>query len=119
MKRIIATAMTVAMFTISATASAQQSAPDSAPITPDASLPILLSETELATTRGGQTLIINNQTLKAITSGNVIGGDYVAGDISFSDNAFANFAGIGNFTINTGAQNNLQTAMILTVNVTN
>ena len=27
-----------------------------------AALPILLSEAELATTRGGQTLIINNQT---------------------------------------------------------
>ncbi len=81
--------------------------------------PTLLSDAELATTRAGQTLIINNQTLKAITSGNVIGGDYVAGDISFNDDAFANFAGIGNFTINTGAQNNLQTAMILTVNVTN
>ncbi len=86
------------------------------PATTDA-LPILLSESELAETRGGQTIIINNQTLKAITSGNVIGGDYVAGDVSFSDDAFANFAGVGNFTINTGAQNNLQTAMILTVNV--
>lgn len=86
------------------------------PVTTDA-LPILLSETELAETRGGQTVIINNQTLKAITSGNVIGGDYVAGDVSFNDDAFANFAGVGNFTINTGAQNNLQTAMILTVNV--
>ncbi len=82
-----------------------------------ASLPILLSASELAETRGGQTIVINNQTLKAITSGNVIGGDYVAGDISFNDDAFANFAGVGNFTINTGAQNNLQTAMILTVNV--
>ncbi len=87
-----------------------------APVTTDA-LPILLSEAELAETRGGQTIIINNQTLKAITSGNVIGGDYVAGDVSFNDDAFANFAGVGNFTINTGAQNNLQTAMILTVNV--
>ncbi len=82
-------------------------------------LPILLSATELAETRGGQTVIVNNQTLTAITSGNVINGNYVAGDISFNDNAFANFAGIGNFTVNTGAQNNLQTAMILTVNVTN
>ncbi len=79
--------------------------------------PILLSATELAETRGGQTVVINNQTLKAITSGNVIGGDYSAGDISFNDDAFANFAGVGNFTINTGAQNNLQSAMILTVNV--
>lgn len=87
-----------------------------APVTTDA-LPILLSAAELAETRGGQTIIINNQTLKAITSGNVIGGDYVAGDISFNNDAFANFAGVGNFTINTGAQNNLQTAMILTVNV--
>jgi|GEM_PF-4751915 len=103
-----------AMLAISAPALAQQSpggdVPQDAP-------PIMLSEAELATTRGGQTLIINNQSLTAIASGNVIGGDYVAGDISFADNAFANFAGIGNFTINTGAQNNLQTAMILTINV--
>lgn len=119
MKRLIATAMAAATFTLSMPAFAQQSADASVPSRPDAALPILLSEAELATTRGGQTLIINNQTLKAITSGNVIGGDYVAGDISFNDDAFANFAGIGNFTINTGAQNNLQTAMILTVNVTN
>lgn len=116
MKRLL-TGLAGPLFVLATPAVAQEvQAGAPAPVTADA-LPTLLSEAELAETRGGQTVIINNQTLKAITSGNVIGGDYTAGDVSFSDDAFANFAGVGNFTINTGAQNNLQTAMILTVNV--
>jgi hypothetical protein len=116
MKRLL-TSLAGTLIVLATPAVAQEVQADaSAPATTEA-LPILLSAAELAETRGGQTIIINNQTLKAITSGNVIGGDYVAGDVSFNDDAFANFAGVGNFTINTGAQNNLQTAMILTVNV--
>ena len=107
-----------ASMTLSMAASAQQSHEARvAPVT-DAAPPVMLSPTELAETRAGQTVIVNNQTLNAMVSGNVLG-DYAAGDISFNDNAFANFAGIGNFTINTGAQNNLQTAMVLTINVAN
>ena len=58
-----------------------------------------------------------NQTLVAITSGNVIAGDYVAGNVSLSDNALSNFSGIGNVLINTGAQVSLQTGMNVTINV--
>lgn len=112
--------MTLALFMHQPAATAQTVEPQ-APVGGQADVerdaaPVLLDEVALRSTRGGQTIIINAQQLNAVTSGNVIG-DYTAGDISFSDNALANFSGIGNFTINTGAQNNLQTAMILTVNI--
>ncbi|MGC6400256.1 hypothetical protein ACNI3Q_06700 [Sphingomonas sp. FW199] len=79
-------------------------------------MPAQLAETELAALRGGQTIVVNNQTLAATTSGNIMG-DNVAGNISLADNALSNFNGIGNFVINTGAQNNLQAGMTLTVTV--
>jgi hypothetical protein len=72
---------------------------------------------ELAQFRGGQTLVVGNQTLTAVTSGNVLNGDYTAGSVSLSDNAFANFNGIGNLAINTGAQVSLQSGMSVVINV--
>jgi hypothetical protein len=76
-----------------------------------------LDDATLGDLRGGQTIIVGNQTLTAITSGNVLNGDYVAGAISLSDNAFANFNGIGNLAINTGAQVSLQSGMSVVINV--
>lgn len=76
-----------------------------------------LDDARLADLRGGQTIVVGNQTLTAITTGNVLNGDYVAGAISLSDNAFANFNGIGNLAINTGAQVSLQSGMSVVINV--
>jgi hypothetical protein len=77
----------------------------------------MLSDAELGEQRGGQALVVTNQTLTAITQGNVLNGDFAAGDVSLSDNAFSSFNGIGNIVINTGAQVSLQSGMNLTINV--
>jgi hypothetical protein len=78
-----------------------------------------VSDTDLIDQRGGQSLVIGNQTLTAITTGSVINGNYNAGTVSLSDNALSNFTGMGNVLINTGAQNNLQSGMNVTINVNN
>jgi hypothetical protein len=79
----------------------------------------VLSNDDLAELRGGEAIIVSNQTLVAITSGNVINGDYVAGNISLSDFALSNFNGLGNVLINTGGQVSLQSGMNVTINVGN
>ena len=71
----------------------------------------------LSDTRGGQAIVIGNQTLNSSLTGNTVAGNYTAGAVSLSDNAFSNFSGMGNVVINTGAQANLQSAMNLTVNL--
>lgn len=76
-----------------------------------------IPDDELDGQRGGQTIQITNQTMTAITSGNILNGDYMAGDVTLSDNALSNFNGIGNLLINTGAQVSLQTGMNFTINV--
>lgn len=78
----------------------------------------ILSDAELADQRGGEAIVVTNQTLTAITSGNVLNGDYMAGAVTLSDNALSGFNGVGNLLINTGAQVSLQTGMNLTINVT-
>jgi hypothetical protein len=79
--------------------------------------PAALSDEALAQLRGGEAMVVTNQTLVAITSGNVINGNYAAGNVSISDNALSNFNGLGNLLINTGAQVSLQTGMNVTINV--
>jgi hypothetical protein len=76
-----------------------------------------LTDEELGEERGGATVMVANQSLVAITAGNVLTGGYSAGSVSLSDFALSNFNGIGNLMINTGAQVNLQTGMNLTINV--
>lgn len=77
----------------------------------------MLSNDELVEQRGGEQLIVTNQTLTAITQGNVLNGDFLAGDVTLSDSALSSFNGVGNILINTGAQVSLQTGMNLTINV--
>lgn len=77
----------------------------------------MLSNEELSEQRGGEQLIVTNQTLTAITQGNVLNGDFLAGDVTLSDSALSSFNGVGNILINTGAQVSLQTGMNLTINV--
>ena len=79
--------------------------------------PAVLSEDELAGQRGG--FVIGSQTLTAVTTGNVINGDYVAGNVFLSDNALSNFTGVGNLLINTGGQVSLQAAMNLSIDTDN
>jgi hypothetical protein len=77
----------------------------------------MLSNAELSQQRGGEQLIVTNQTLTAITQGNVLNGDFLAGDVTLSDSALSSFNGVGNILINTGAQVSLQTGMNLTINI--
>ncbi len=77
----------------------------------------MLTNSELADERGGQSLVVTNQTLSAITQGNVLNGDFTAGSVSLSDNALSGFNGVGNVLINTGAQVSLQAGMNLTINI--
>lgn len=77
----------------------------------------MLSNDELSEQRGGEQLIVTNQTLTAITQGNVLNGDFLAGDVNLSDSALSSFNGVGNILINTGAQVSLQTGMNLTINI--
>lgn len=78
---------------------------------------VRLSDGDLDQNRGGESIVVGNQTLRAITSGNILNGNYTAGDISISNGALSNFAGLGNFAINTGAQVSLQSGMNLTINI--
>ena len=96
-------------------------APDT-PVTQDADAAsrdtgAAISDEELDGQRGGQAIILTNQSMTAITSGNVLNGGYTAGAVSLSDNALSNFNGIGNLLINTGAQVSLQTGMNITINI--
>lgn len=77
----------------------------------------ILSDNILAENRGGEAMIVSNQTLKAITSGNVLTGDYIAGAVTVSDGAFSSFTGLGNIAINTGAQVSLQSGVNVIINV--
>lgn len=77
----------------------------------------MLDDTELDNLRGGQSLVITNQTMDSIVSGNVLKGDYTAGAVTLSDFALSNFNGVGNLLINTGAQVSAQSGMNLTINL--
>lgn len=76
-----------------------------------------LTADELAEHRGGYTVIINDQTLIGIVQGGNFNGDYVAGLVSFDNNAFANFNGLLALGINTGLQSNVIAGMSVTINV--
>jgi hypothetical protein len=74
-----------------------------------------LSDDDLLQLRGGHAIVVGNQTLTAVTNG-TFNGNYSAGSVTLADNALSNFNGLGNLVINTGAQNNLQSAMNVTIN---
>ncbi len=77
----------------------------------------IVSNEELNRQRGGEAIVIANQTLSAVTQGNVLNGDFVAGSVNLTDSALSNFNGVGNIVINTGAQVSLQSGMNLTINI--
>ncbi|HEV7312581.1 hypothetical protein [Sphingopyxis sp.] len=88
------------------------------PMRPERKSP-MLNDRELDTQRGGQSLVITNQTMDSIVSGNILKGDYTAGAVTLSDFALSNFNGVGNLLINTGAQVSAQSGMNLTINLGN
>ena len=71
---------------------------------------------DLAGGAGVTITAITNQTLTAINTGNTVDGETVtSGDVNVGANAFSGFDGVGNFVINTGHNNNLQSTMNVTV----
>jgi len=75
-----------------------------------------MSAQALEETSGAQNTVIQSvtdQNLVASNSGNKVeaGGGITFGDVSFGDNAFTGFNGLGVIVVNTGANNNLQGAI--------
>jgi hypothetical protein len=63
--------------------------------------------------------VLTEQTLTALNSGNsVIGGTVGSGAISIDQNAFSGFDGIGNFVINSGHNNTLQSSLSVSIVIT-
>jgi hypothetical protein len=97
-------------------APARPLAPAAIPLRSERKSP-MLNDSELDTQRGGQSLVITNQTMESLVAGNVLNGDYTAGSVALSDFALSNFNGVGNLLINTGAQVSAQSGMNLTINL--
>jgi hypothetical protein len=102
-------------------ANAQQAQDAAVAATPASASPAgstgTLSNDDLDKLRGGEEIVVSDQNLNALTTGNLINGNNTAGNVSISDMAFSNFSGVGNILINTGSQNSLQTGMNITINV--
>ena len=83
----------------------------------DATAP--LAPSELSTLAGGQGVdvaVMTRQQLTGTTTGNTINaGTVTSGSVSFSANALSGFSGVGNFVVNTGANNTLQGAINISV----
>lgn len=81
--------------------------------------PARLTGPEMADVRGGQVpavSVLSRQQLDGATTGNSIqAGSIVAGAVSFSSNALQNYSGVGNFVINTGANNTLQGSISISI----
>lgn len=62
---------------------------------------------------------LTEQSLSAVNTGNTINANsLVSGAISLQDSALSGFGGIGNIMMNTGANNNLQSTMSVTIVIT-
>lgn len=114
--RLTASAIVLALATPAIAAEEDRQNTPSSESSGTADLPIRLADKDLEEARGRATLVVNQQDLDAIVSDNSIG-DYAAGNISLGDNALGGLNGVGNFVFNTGAQNNLQAGMTLTVTI--
>jgi len=79
-----------------------------------------LDDRLLSAFNGGQAIVaISNQNLTAVNSGNSVNANNVTnGPVSVDANAFSGFAGMGNFVINTGNNNNLQGSMSVNIIMT-
>jgi hypothetical protein len=112
-------ALGAAMLAISPAAGAE---PPSAPVAPDAKAvpsaqPLSPEDMEAAT--GGQGVSIEaltQQQLSGVTSGNTVtAGTLTSGQVTFGPGALDGFHGVGNFVINTGANNTLQGAINISI----
>lgn len=102
-------------------AAAAEEGPSSAPALVEAAFAQddVLSLEDLDQLAGGEGVEINMltaQTLTAINSGNkVIGQVVTSGDLTIGANAFSGYDGVGNFVLNTGHNNNLQSSLNISI----
>jgi hypothetical protein len=84
---------------------------------PPADAPV--SASEMASLSGGEGVdvkMLTQQQLTGATTGNTVNaGTVTSGAVNFSGNALSGFRGIGNFVVNTGANNTLQGAINISV----
>jgi len=82
----------------------------------------LLSLKDMDALAGGtgiEVVIDTGQVLTATNTGNSVTGDTVSsGQVNLGSGAFSGYDGIGNFVINTGHNNNLQSSMNVSVVLT-
>lgn len=78
-----------------------------------------LNAEEMAEASGGQGVnveVLTRQQLSGTTSGNTVNaGTLNSGDVTFAADALDGFNGVGNFVINTGANNTLQGAINISI----
>ncbi len=100
-------------------AAAAEEAPGSASPGSEASAMEVLSLEDMDALAGGtgvDIVTITDQTLSAINTGNTVTGDTVgSGQVTLGSGAFSGYSGLGNFVINTGHNNNLQSSMSVSV----
>lgn len=79
----------------------------------------LLSLEDMDALSGGtgvEVIVDTDQFLTATNNGNTVTGDTVgSGQVNLGSGAFSGYDGIGNFVINTGHNNNLQSSMNVSV----
>ena len=79
----------------------------------------LLSMEDLESLAGGTGVdvhVITSGVLDAVNSGNTVTGEVIgSGDVNIGANAFSGYNGLGNFVINSGHNNNLQSSMSVSV----
>jgi hypothetical protein len=70
----------------------------------------------LAGGTGVDIVMITDQTLTAVNTGNTVIGETIgSGQVNLGSGAFSGYSGLGNFVINTGHNNNLQSSMSVSV----
>lgn len=104
----------------SASAASAQEATLPAPASPaSADETELLSLEDMDALSGGtgvEVVIDVDQVLTATNTGNSVTGDVVtSGEVTIGSGAFTGYDGIGNFVINTGHNNNLQSSMNVSI----
>lgn len=106
-----------AMLASASVASAEDALPASAPAPADETE--LLSFEDMEALSGGtgfEIVVDTGQVLTATNTGNSVTGDTVSsGQVTLGSGAFSGYDGIGNFVINTGHNNNLQSSMNVSV----
>ena len=94
----------------------EPSSPAPAAEASDAEILSLDDMESLAGGTGVDVHVITTSVLDAVNNGNTVTGDVVgSGQVNIGSDAFAGYSGLGNFVINTGHNNNLQSSMNVSI----